>query len=148
MKKLPFLLLVLTVLSCGDKTANNTNTSNSAPPSNVAKTNNTAPPVKSGEPLGDPRSSIAYQFDLVKAGDYEKLKDCFTDRVKPNLTKEIVEKAKGDAGKYTLEDLFDSVEESESGGQKQAKVKMKGGRTLTTLVQTNGKWLADSIWFN
>lgn len=148
MKKLLFLFLAITIVSCASKTANNTNTANSSPPSNAAKANNTAPPVKSDSSLGDPKSSIAYQFELVKAGDYENLKDCFTDRVKPNLTKEIVEKAKGNAGKYTMEDLFDSVEEGESGGQKTAKVKMKNGRTLTTLVQTNGKWLADTIWFN
>jgi hypothetical protein len=27
------------------------------------------------------------------------------------------------------------------------KIKMKNGRTLTTLVKTDGKWLADTVWF-
>jgi len=35
----------------------------------------------------------------------------------------------------------------EADGKKTAKVKMKNGRTLSTLVETDGKWLADTIWF-
>ena len=97
--------------------------------------------------LGDPKGSIAYQFELLKAGDAEKLRTCFTDRVKDNVTKEAVEKGKSEAGKYTLDDLFASVETSEYEGKKTAKIKMKNGRTLTTLIETNGKWLADTIWF-
>ena len=30
---------------------------------------------------------------------------------------------------------------------KTAKITMKNGRTLTTLILTDGKWLADTIWF-
>ena len=36
---------------------------------------------------------------------------------------------------------------TEADGVKRAKVTMKNGRTLTTLVLTDGKWLADTIWF-
>jgi hypothetical protein len=97
--------------------------------------------------LSDPKGSIEYQFDLVKAGDYDKLKDCLTDRIKGNVTKEMVDKAKVDAAKYTMDDLYASAEDGEMDGKKTKKVKMKNGRTLTTLVETNGKWLADTIWF-
>lgn len=97
--------------------------------------------------LTDPKSSIAYQFDLLKAGDVEKLKTCFTDRVRENVTREAADKGKTQAGKYALEDLYDSAEMGEADGKKTAKIKMKNGRTLTTLIETDGKWLADTIWF-
>ena len=63
------------------------------------------------------------------------------------MTKEVVDKAKGEAGQFTLDDLYASDEMGESGGKKTAKVKMKNGRTLTTLIETDGQWLSDSIWF-
>jgi hypothetical protein len=97
--------------------------------------------------LGDPKSSIAYQFELIKAGDMDKLKTCLTPRVRDGVTKEIVDKAKTDAAKYTMDDLYASAEMGEAEGKKTAKVKMKNGRTLTTLIETDGKWLADTIWF-
>lgn len=100
-----------------------------------------------GNRLADPKSSIAYQFDLVKAGDVEKLKECFTARLRDRVTKEDVDKAKADASKYTIDDLYASAEMGEADGKKTAKVKMKNGRTLTTLVETDGKWLSDTIWY-
>lgn len=98
--------------------------------------------------LKDPKGSIAYQFDLVKAGDADKLRPCFTERLRDRITKELVDKAKGEAGRYTMDDLWASAEPGEYEGKKTMKIKMKNGRTLTTLVQTDGKWLADTIWFN
>jgi hypothetical protein len=97
--------------------------------------------------LADPKSSVAYQFELVKAGDLEKLKACLTPRLRDGLTQEALDKAKTSAAQYTIEDLYDSAEMGEANGKKTAKVKMKNGRTLTTLVETDGKWLADTIWF-
>ena len=47
----------------------------------------------------------------------------------------------------TIDDLFASMQEGEWEGKKTAKVKMKNGRTLTTLILTDGKWLADTVWF-
>jgi hypothetical protein len=101
----------------------------------------------SGGALNDPKSSIAYQFELVKAGDVDKLKSCLTPRVRDGVTKEVVDKAKNDAANYTIEDLYASAEMGEADGRKTAKIKMKNGRTLTTLVETDGKWLADTLWF-
>lgn len=100
-----------------------------------------------GGSLSDPKSSIAYQFDLIKAGDVEKLKTCLTPRVRDGVTKEAVDKAKTDSAKYTIDDLYASAEMGEADGKKTAKVKMKNGRTLTTLIETDGKWLADTLWF-
>ena len=98
--------------------------------------------------LSDPKGSIAYQFELLKAGDANKLKSCFTERLRDRITQELVDKAKGEVGPMTLDDLYASAEAGESEGKKTTKVKMKNGRTLTTLVLTDGKWLADTVWFN
>lgn len=101
----------------------------------------------SGDSLKDPKSSLAYQFELVKAGDVDKLKACLTPRVRDGVTKEVMDKAKVEAANYTLDDLYASAEMGEADGKKTAKVKMKNGRTLTTLIETDGQWLADTIWF-
>ena len=101
----------------------------------------------SGGSLKDPKSSVAYQFELVKAGDVDKLKTCLTPRVRDGVTQEVMDKAKVEAAKYTLDDLYASAEMGEAEGKKTAKVKMKNGRTLTTLIETDGQWLADTIWF-
>jgi hypothetical protein len=129
-KKLTLLFILVTVTTsllsaCGSKSAS------SAP---------------SGS-LSDPKGSIAYQFDLLKAGDVEKLKTCLTERVRDNVTRDAVDKGKDQAAKYTLDELYASAEMGEADGKTTAKIKMKNGRTLTTLVETDGKWLADSIWF-
>jgi hypothetical protein len=94
-----------------------------------------------------PKDSMAHQFELLKAGDTDKLKECFTERLRERITPEAVEKGKSEAGNYTLDDLVGSVEMGQAEGQQTAKIMMKNGRTLTTLVQTDGKWLADTIWF-
>jgi hypothetical protein len=36
---------------------------------------------------------------------------------------------------------------SATGTKTEIKIKMKNGRTLTTLVNVDGKWLADTLWF-
>ena len=116
-------------------------TTNTSPTSTTSPANKAAA-VPAGS-LKDPKSSIAYQFELVKAGDLDNLKACMTPRVRDGVTQEVVDKAKIDAAKYTIDELYDSAEFD----KKTAKIKMKNGRTLTTLVETDGQWLADTIWF-
>jgi hypothetical protein len=86
-------------------------------------------------------------LELLKTGEGEKLGACFTERQRERITKEGVAKGKQEVGKYTLNDLVASVEMDEFQRKKTAKVKMKNGRTLTTLVLTDGKWLSDTVWF-
>ena len=98
--------------------------------------------------LATPKDAIAYQFELIQKGDYDTLKACcFTEKAEGGLTKEIVEKAQKDSSKYTMEDLVNSIVDGEADGRKTAKIMMKNGRTLTTLVESDGKWVADTIWF-
>ena len=146
-------LLALGTLSaaCSTPTTTNTTTNTNANTANVSASNTAPTATPAAKPatgsLADPKSSIAYQFELVKAGDADKLKNCFTTRVRDGVTKEVVEKAKGQAAQYTMDDLYASAEMGEADGKKTAKVKMKNGRTLTTLIETDGQWLADTIWF-
>ena len=128
-------------------TANTTTTNAAANANNANATASTTPPAKTTGSLADPKSSIAYQFELIKAGDVDKLKTCLTPRVRDGVTKEVVDKAQGQAAQYTMDDLYASAEMGEADGKKTAKVKMKNGRTLTTLIETDGQWLADTIWF-
>ena len=94
-----------------------------------------------------PKDSIAYQFGLLKEGNVSKLRECFTERIRERITDEAVEKGKAQASNYSLDDLVGSVETGEADGHPTAKIMMKNGRTLTTLIQVDNKWLADTVWF-
>lgn len=93
------------------------------------------------------KAEIGRQFDLLKKGDVKALRARFTDRQKERVTADKVKKAQKEIKQYTLDDLVESVIEGEYQGQKTMKIKMKNGRTLTTLVEENGQWYADTIWF-
>jgi hypothetical protein len=98
-------------------------------------------------PLAEAKKTIEHQLKLVTDGNVEKLKECFTKRLQDKITKETVTEAQKNTGKVTIEDLVKDVAVTEQGGTKRAKITMKNGRTLTTLVLTDGKWLADTVWF-
>lgn len=105
-------------------------------------------PTASDEALKkSPKDSIAYQFGLLKEGNVSQLRACFTERVRERITDEAVEKGKLQASNYSLDDLVASVEMGEAEGHSTAKIMMKNGRTLTTLIQVEDKWLADTVWF-
>lgn len=97
--------------------------------------------------MATPRDSIAHQLALLKAGKTEELKACFTPRLRDKITADAISKGQAEAGSMTLADLFDGMTKGEYQGKETAKIKMKNGRTLTTLILTDGKWLADTIWF-
>lgn len=93
------------------------------------------------------REIIALQLKYIQKQDVESMKPFFTERVRPLITADALEKAKQQAASATPEALVHSIQIIESGTQIHAKIKMKNGRTLTTLVPVNGKWEADTIWF-
>lgn len=93
------------------------------------------------------KTEIGRQLELLKKGEIEKLRSRFTPRQKERVTAEKVQKAKAEMDNYTLEDLVASVIEGEYEGKKTIKIKMKNGRTLTTLVKEGSEWYADTIWF-
>ncbi len=142
---LVLLAAFLMFTACGAKDEGGSNTGNA---SNKSADSSTPSPKASDSSLSDPKGSIAYQFELLKAGEADKLKNCFTERQRERITKERVDKARGNVGQMTIDDLFASMESGEYEGKKTAKVKMKNGRTLTTLVLTDGKWLSDTVWFD
>jgi hypothetical protein len=95
----------------------------------------------------DPKSVIAFQVGLLKAGDVAGLRAGMTSRVRDGVTQELVDKAKGEANDVNIDELVHTIEPGTDGPNKTAKIKMKTGRTLTTLIEVDGKWLADTIWF-
>lgn len=104
-----------------------------------------AAPEAKADNTADAKTVIGKQLELIKKGDVAALKAGFTKRLQDRITEEAVKKAQGEVGKYTLDDLVASATPI---GKGQLKVKMKNGRSLTTLVQENGTWLADTIWFH
>lgn len=93
------------------------------------------------------KSTMKHQIDLLKKGDLENFKACFTQRQREKITAESMKKGEKGASKYTMDELVHKVIEDVYAGNKTIKIKMANGRTLTTLVLVEGKWLADTIWF-
>ena len=107
----------------------------------------TLPTWAENQALAEPKTSIAHQLQLLQAGDAAQLKECFTARQQPKITKELVTSAQQTAQRMSLDDLVTTIQMGEFEGHKTAKIMMKNGRTLTTLILTDGKWLSDTIWF-
>lgn len=93
------------------------------------------------------REIIALQLKYIQAGDVEAMQPFFTKRLRNLITKAALAEAKEQAATATPEELVHSVSIEEEGDGVRAQIKMKNGRTLTTLVPVNGKWEADTIWF-
>jgi hypothetical protein len=93
--------------------------------------------------LADAKAFITQQVELIKKGDVAGLKAGFTARLQDKITDENVKKGQKQVGAMTLDDLVASV----TAGKDELKIKMKNGRTLTTLVKVGGKWAADTVWF-
>jgi hypothetical protein len=99
--------------------------------------------VARADAAADAKAFIAGQVELIKKQDVDGLKKTFTARLADKVTADAVKKASGDLAKYTLDDLVGSVEAKGDA----VKIKMKNGRTLTTLVKDGGAWKSDTIWF-
>jgi len=89
------------------------------------------------------RNFIAAQVERIKAGDLEGVKAGLTNRLKDRVTAEALAATRTQLAPMTIDDLVASVEDNDGG----VKVKMKTGRTLTTLVQVGDAWKADTLWF-
>jgi len=94
------------------------------------------------------REMIALQLQYIQNLDVKSMQPFFTERIRTLITIELLKKAKQQAASARVEELVHSIQIEGSGDQIQAKIKMKNGRSLTTLVPVNGKWEADTIWFD
>lgn len=109
----------------------------------------TTPPAQiPANNLSDPKSALAYQLKLLKAGDREGLAQCFIESQRARITAQTVARGRASANFYTIDDLVAEIIIDDSEGLKTAKIVMKNGRTLTTLVYQGGRWLSTTIWFN
>ena len=97
--------------------------------------------------LVTPKSSLQHQLSLFETCHVEALKLCFTEDLRDRITAEVVDLGREELAHYSFDQLFTSVQMGEYQGVKTAKVKMANGRTLTTFVLIDGKWLASTIWF-
>jgi hypothetical protein len=101
------------------------------------------PRTARADDLADAKAFIAKQVDQIKAGDVDKLKSGFTKRLQDKITADKVKAAQKQVGSMSIDELVASVAASKDS----LKIKMKGGRTLTTLVKVDGAWYADTLWF-
>jgi phosphoglucomutase len=99
--------------------------------------------MENPDALAMARTFIAAQVEPIKAGDIEAVKAGLTDRLKDRVTAEDLAKARAQLAPMTIDDLVASVEDNDGG----MKLKMKNGRTLTTLVRVGDAWKADTLWF-
>jgi len=93
--------------------------------------------------LADAKAFIGKQVAQIKRGDVAGLKAGFTKRLQDKITDANVKAAQAEVGKLTIDDLVATVLPKGDA----LKIKMKNGRTLTTLVKVDGTWLADTVWF-
>ena len=140
MKMTRHLLLVLAVslmfAACGSKEGGNTG-------GGVARPAATPDPT-----LSDPRGAFAYQLELLKAGDIEKLTECFRP-----VRRYLVSPTRVDTGKVqfagkTLEDVWGEARQADwVNGTQIFEVKDKKGRPFLVMYLIDGKWLSDNVWF-
>jgi len=105
------------------------------------------PAIYADDALAIAKKEISEQVSFLKNGNFKKFKACFTARQQGRVDTKGFTKARKEIKNYTLDDLVESVTENEYEGKKTIKIKMKNGRTLTTLVDHDGHWLADTIWY-
>lgn len=86
---------------------------------------------------------IATQIAAIQRGDVAAVRAGLTERHRDKVTPEMLAKAKQELGSITLDELVESTVETAGS----IKVLMKNERTLTTLVEIDGTWAADTLWF-
>jgi hypothetical protein len=101
------------------------------------------PSAAHADALADAKAVIGKQVAQIKAGDVAGLKAGFTKRQQDKITDTNVKKAADQVGAMSIDELVASA----TAGKDSIKIKMKSGRTLTTLLKVDGKWLADTLWF-
>jgi hypothetical protein len=95
--------------------------------------------------VADAKAVIGKQVEALKQGNEAAVRKLFTARLRDRITADSIKAAQKQLGTMTLDDLVASVAPGAS--KDSLKIKMKNGRTLTTLVKVDGQWLADTIWF-
>jgi hypothetical protein len=95
--------------------------------------------------LADAKAVIGKQVDALKQGNEATVRKLFTERLRERITADAIKAAQKQLGNMTLDDLVASA--APGSAKDSLKIKMKNGRTLTTLVKVDRQWLADTIWF-
>ncbi len=93
------------------------------------------------------RREIQTQCELIEKGDTAELKKHFTKRLQKHIVDFRIRRVQRILPLYKLHDLVGSAEETTRGGKRIIIVKMRKGNPLTTLVEIDGKWYTDRMWF-
>jgi hypothetical protein len=93
--------------------------------------------------LATAKAVISKQVEKIKANDVEGLRGTFTERAQGRINEAGVKKAADLIKDMTIDDLVGGVQPTVDS----IKIKMKNGRTLTTLLRVAGEWKADTVWF-
>jgi hypothetical protein len=131
-KHLLMASLLALLSACGSKTADAGSAGGAA--GSAAPAQDTTAQIK---------AAFSNQLALLTKGDAAALRATFTERQREKITQEAVDGAKASMPKTTVDEMVSKVELTGDN----AKVTMANGRTLTTYIRTDGKWLADTIWF-
>ena len=90
------------------------------------------------------KAVIGKQVEKIKAADVEGLRVLFTERAQGRINEASVKKAADLIKDMSIDDLVGGVQAPDPNA---IKIKMKNGRTLTTLLKVDGAWKADTVWF-
>lgn len=93
------------------------------------------------------RQILKKQFELIRKKDINSLQLFFAQDVRGRITPEILEQVQPYLDDLFIEELIDHVKISTENGVVKAQLIDKQGETFTTLVQTDGRWFAKTIWF-
>lgn len=92
-----------------------------------------------------PRAALTQQYTLLIGGRTAELRQCFTPRLHSRINDELVCLGRRVYLQESFADLAHEFEVDQIKGTCQ--VRSKSGVEVTTLVRSNGQWLADRIWF-
>jgi len=93
------------------------------------------------------RQILTKQIELIRKKETEELKLFYIEKVRKNITAELLEKVIPFLDKLSPEEMVDHVKIETEGKTVKAKIFDKQGELFTTLVQTEGRWFAETIWF-
>ena len=96
--------------------------------------------------LKDSRKILEKQFGLIRNKETQALQRFFSENVRDKVTLEMIEQVRPHLANLSIDELIDRVEISSRNGTVKAQLINKQGETFTTLVQTKGRWFAETVW--
>ncbi len=93
------------------------------------------------------RQILVKQINLIRDKKIDALKLFYVEKVRSNITEELLEKVTPFLDKLSPEEMVDHVTIETEGESVKAKIFDKQGELFTSLIQIEGRWFAETIWF-